>query len=78
MRRLVATYRYSDGNVLHIFVDQRKVFIRDGQGMLPKSPITGARTPHPGEGSECVDWDYETLGLYYDYAMADTGWDGDC
>ena len=78
MRRLVATYRYSDGNILNIFVDQRKVSIRDGQGMLPESPVTGARTPHPGEGSEWVDWGYETLGLYYGYAMADTGWDGDC
>lgn len=78
MRRLIATYRYSDGNILNIFVDRRLVSIRDGSGMLPRSPITGARTPHPVEGSECTDWGYEALGLYYGYEMADTGWDGDC
>lgn len=80
MRKL-AHYYYSDGNEIAVFVQNRKIYIRDPKTahcLYPASPITGDRTPHPGEGTEMADWDYETLGLYYDFAMAGVGWDGDC
>lgn len=79
MRKTIAHYFYSCGNELVISVEKRRIHIRDALTLdHPVSPITGRREPHPGDDGECVDWSYEALGLYYDYGMAGTGWDGDC
>lgn len=73
MRKL-AHYYYSCGNELQVFAEQRRIVILDEMNRHPISPITGDRTPF----REMGDWSYETLGLYFDYGMLDTGWDGDC
>lgn len=72
MKRKVARYWYGDGTELVIFVERRKVFIYD------TSNFTLRLADYPGNGTELGDWSYETLGLYYDLPMPDTGWSGDC
>lgn len=74
----IAHYWYSDGNELVIFVTNRGYYIRDGKtGEWPFNPVYGAPHPYPGDGTD-IDTAYETLGLYYGYEMAGTGWSGDC
>jgi|GEM_PF-2574310 len=74
----VAHYYYTDGNELAVYVTTRSFHIRDGKtGHFPISPITKKRDPHPNEGKGFAT-EYEVLGLYYGYAMAGSGWDGDC
>lgn len=77
--RKVAHYWYSDGNELVIFAHQRRLFVRDGKtGEHPISPVLGDNRPHPSDGTPWLDNTYDGLGLYYGFAMADIGWDGDC
>lgn len=77
--RKIAHYWYSDGNEIAIFARHRAIYVRDGKtGGFPIDPEYSERHPHPDDGQEMADFSYETLGLYYEYAMADTGWSGDC
>lgn len=77
--RKVAHYWYSDGNELAVYVTSRAYYVRDGvTGDYPLCPVRHVPHPHPAEGGEYLDFDYETLGLYYQFEMAGTGWDGDC
>lgn len=72
--RKIAHYWYLCGNELAIFVDADRYYIRDGKtGEHPVSPITGVPTPHPKDGS-FGSMDYESMGLYYKFNMADAGW----
>ena len=75
--RLVARYYYP-GNEIVIHTDNRKVTIRDENGDYPASPVDGSRMPHPAEDDADPGVPtYEEIGLYYDYQMPETGWDGD-
>lgn len=77
--RKLAHYYYGDGTELAIFALNRRTYVRDGKcGGYPF--IDGKIHPHPLDGTEDSDFDfaYDTLGLYYDLPMPETGWDGDC
>ena len=76
--RKIAHYYYGGGKQLQVFVEKRKYYVRDETGDFPPDPTTGLRQAHPDDGGEYLSADYETLGLYYEYAMPDTGWSGDC
>lgn len=74
--RKLAHYFYGDGTELAIFALNRAIFVRDGKrGGYPF--IDGDVHPHPADGTEDFDFAYDTLGLYYDLPMPETGWDGD-
>ncbi|RQR65359.1 hypothetical protein DIE18_02425 [Burkholderia sp. Bp9125] len=78
--RKVAHYFFSDGNEIVIYVEKRKVRIREVNGDLPVCPDRKGRYPHPNEedGVNGSIPSFEEVGLYYGYEMADTGWSGDC
>jgi hypothetical protein len=53
--------------------------IREPDGRFPVCPERHERGPHPAEEEfDASIPAYDELGLYYNYAMAGTGWDGDC
>jgi hypothetical protein len=75
--RKLADPFYGDGTRLSVWVKDRCIFIRNAtNGGFPR--LNGHPSQYPGDGTELGDFSYETLGLYYDLSMPETGWDGDC
>lgn len=70
----IAHYFYSDGNELVVFAHEDKLYLRDKDGHYPFDPVHKRRMPNPGEGTEFLDYDYASLGLYYHYEMDGTAW----
>lgn len=76
--RKVAHYYYPGAEIV-ISVENRQIKIRHPDGSLPFDPCWNKPAAHPTEAlrdSEILT--YEEIGLYYDYEMPGTGWDGDC
>ena len=70
----IARYYYECGHQLCIYVKNRRIYILDETNRYPVCPEHGARVPYPGHGTEDVEFDYVTLGLYYEYDMGELGW----
>lgn len=72
-------FYYGHGKQLQVFRDKRKSYIRDENGDWPEDPVHGGKYPHPSEQDNGVVEDYESLGMYYEYVMPNSGWLGqDC
>ena len=77
--RKIAHYYFSDGHELVLYVRARRLAIREPDGRFPVCPERHECGPHPAEEEfDASIPAYDELGLYYNYAMAGTGWDGDC
>ncbi|MCY1376819.1 hypothetical protein D9M68_950450 [compost metagenome] len=77
--RKVAHYFYGGGEEVVISCHERQVHIRDQHGNLLLDPCHKKLHPHPAEQeADGGIPSYDEIGLYYGYAMPDTGWDGDC
>ncbi|WP_147285426.1 hypothetical protein [Ectopseudomonas mendocina] len=76
--RKVAHYFYPGAEIV-IEVGLRRIKIRHPDGSCPFDPCWNKPQAHPAEND--VDPGiptYEEIGLYYNYEMPGTGWDGDC
>lgn len=79
MNKKIAHYWYSDGYEITIYANDRRIFVVDGKdGGTPFSKHLGHSEEYPDNGTELADYSYETIGLFYDYEMRETGWSGDC
>ncbi len=71
----VAHYWYDCGAEIQVFISGNRIIATDKDGLMPRSPITGARE-HPLD-RELSDFStvpgYEEFGLYYRYSMTSNG-----
>lgn len=69
----IGRYFYECGHEVRIYVKSRRIYILDNTNRHPRHPKSGERVSYPGHGTEGLEFDYKTVGLFYGYDMTEVG-----